>query len=141
MNKCIFCAIAKKEIPADIVYEDEKFLAFLDINPINPGHVLLIPKAHYENLYDLPDEILENIVPLIKKTALAIKNGLKADGINIGMNNESAAGQLVPHVHFHIIPRFFGDGLRHWHGKPYANKEESNEVSRKIIKNLKQNEI
>ncbi|MCK6462603.1 MAG: HIT family protein [Candidatus Pacebacteria bacterium] len=132
MNNCVFCKIINGEIPADKIYEDADFLAFLDINPINSGHALLIPKTHYENLYNIPDKVLSAIAPLIKKLAVAVKQGINADGINIGMNNDSAAGQVVPHAHFHIIPRFSDDGLRHWPGKPYANKEEAAEMVKKI---------
>lgn len=132
MNDCVFCKIAKEEIPADKIYEDENFFAFLDINPNNPGHTLIIPKKHYKNLYELPDEVLSEIAPLIKKMAIAVKQGVNADGINIIMNNDSAAGQIVPHTHFHIIPRFSDDGLRHWPGKPYASKEESVKIAEKI---------
>ncbi|MBU2109701.1 HIT family protein [Patescibacteria group bacterium] len=135
MNDCIFCKIAKGEIPADKVYEDKNCLAFLDITPINPGHVLLIPKEHYENLYDLPDEELKNLAPIIKKLAVAIKKGVNAEGINIGMNNERPAGQLVPHAHFHIMPRFSNDNLRHWPGKPYQ-EDESKQVAEQIKKFL-----
>ena len=70
MNECLFCKIVKKEAPADVVYEDENFFAFLDINPNNPGHTLIIPKNHYENIYSLPDEILCDIGPLVKKYPL-----------------------------------------------------------------------
>lgn len=135
MNDCIFCKIIKKEIPADVVYEDENCLAFLDITPINPGHVLLIPKKHYENLYDLPDEILSKLAPIIKKLAIAVKKGIDAEGINIGMNNERPAGQLVPHAHFHIMPRFSNDNYQHWHGQPYK-EGESKEIALKIRRSL-----
>ena len=134
MNECVFCKIAQGEIPAgaDKIYEDENFIAFLDIKPNNPGHTLIIPKTHYKNLYELPDEVLSEMAPLIKKLANAVKKGINADGINIIMNNDSAAGQIVPHAHLHIIPRFANDGLRHWPGKPYANKEEPSEIVEKI---------
>lgn len=132
---CIFCKIVKGEIPADKVYEDENILAFLDITPVNPGHVLLIPKEHYKNLYDLPDETLKQLAPIIKKLSVAVKKSVNADGINIHMNNDKPAGQLVPHAHFHIIPRFINDGREHWHGKPY-NKNESSEIASKIKKFL-----
>ena len=132
MNECVFCKIAKGEIPADKIYEDDNFFAFLDINPVNPGHVLVVPKNHYENIYSAPDEILCDIGSLVKKISIAVKQGVNADGINIIMNNESAAGQIVSHAHFHIIPRFADDGLRHWIGKPYANKEETSKIAEKI---------
>lgn len=136
MDNCVFCKIISGEIPADKIYEDENFLAFLDINPNNPGHTLLIPKTHYKNLYETPDNVLSEMAPLIKKLAVAVKQGVNADGINIMMNNEEAAGQIVPHAHFHIIPRFAGDTLRHWPGKPYANKEEAAEIAKKIRSGL-----
>ncbi|MBI4692370.1 MAG: HIT family protein [Candidatus Terrybacteria bacterium] len=135
MFDCVFCKIIKKEIPADVVYEDENFLGFLDITPINPGHILLVPKEHHENLYDMPDALLAKIAPLIKKLAIAVKKGVNAEGINIGMNNERPAGQLVFHAHFHIMPRFSNDGFRHWRGAPYK-KGESSEVASKIKKFL-----
>ena len=136
MNKCVFCKIVKNEIPTDKIYEDEKFFAFLDINPVNPGHILVVPKNHYENIYSLPDEILCDIGSVIKKIAVAVKKSVNADGINIIMNNNGAAGQIVPHAHFHIIPRFADDGLRHWPGKPYSNKEEAAKIAEKIKKEL-----
>lgn len=135
MAECIFCKIAKGEIPADKVYEDKEFLAFLDIIPINPGHTLLIPKEHHKNLYDMPDGLLSNMAPLIKKLAIAVKQGVNADGINIGMNNDSVAGQVVPHAHFHIIPRFSNDGHSHWKGGFYAEGEDS-KTAEKIRKSL-----
>ena len=136
MNECVFCKIVKEEIPSDKIYEDDNFFAFLDINPNNPGHTLVIPKNHYENIYNLPDEILKNIAPLIKKIAIAVKKGVNADGINIIMNNDIAAGQIVPHAHFHVIPRFADDGLRHWPRKSYSNKEEVAKTAGKIKKEL-----
>lgn len=136
MNDCIFCKIVKGELPSYKIYEDDNFFAFLDINPVSLGHSLLVPKKHYKNLYELPDETLKKIMPLIKKLAIAIKKGVNADGVNIIMNNDGAAGQIVPHAHFHIIPRFADDGLRHWPGKPYPNKEEPAIISEKIKKSL-----
>lgn len=136
MSDCVFCKIIKREITADKIYEDDKFFAFLDINPNNYGHSLIIPKNHYENIYIIPDEILCDIGPIVKKIAVAVKKGVNADGINIIMNNDSGAGQIVHHAHFHIIPRFADDGLRHWPGKPYPNKEEAAGIAKKIKKQL-----
>ena len=136
MNECVFCKIIKREIPADKIYEDNNFFAFLDINPNNPGHTLVIPKNHYENIYSLPDEILCDIGPIVKKISIAVKKGVNADGINIIMNNDIAAGQIVPHAHFHVIPRFADDGLRHWPRKSYSNKEEVAKTAGKIKKEL-----
>ncbi|MEK9183737.1 MAG: HIT family protein [Patescibacteria group bacterium] len=135
MNDCVFCKIIKGEMPADKIYEDENYLAFLDITPINPGHTLLMPKKHYKNLYSLPNDVLNDMALLIKKIAVAVKQAVSADGINIGMNNEQAAGQIVPHVHFHVIPRFLNDGHRHWHGKQYP-PNKSKEIAEQIKKFL-----
>ena len=116
-DDCVFCKIIKKEIPCVRVYEDDKTLAFLDINPINKGHTLVIPKNHHENLYDLPDEEYHACLDSVRKVARAIKESIRPDGLNLGMNNGRSAGQVVFHAHFHLIPRFLTDGLQHWPGK------------------------
>ena len=103
---CLFCKIVKKEIPARVVYNDEYTLAFLDINPANPGHILVIPKKHHETLMDADDESLQKIVIVVRELAKKAKDELKAEGVNILQNNGKHAGQIVSHVHFHIIPRF-----------------------------------
>lgn len=131
MSDCIFCKIVKGEIPADKIYEDETSLAFLDITPINPGHILLIPKEHYKNIYDMPDEVLSKMAPIIKKLSSKLKKAVNADGINIGMNNDSPAGQVVFHAHFHIMPRFLNDGYKLWHGKEYK-ANEAQQLAKKI---------
>lgn len=136
MNDCLFCKIINGEIPAGKVYEDEHSFAFLDIKPINPGHTLLIPKKHFVNLYEIPDEVLAKLAPTIKKLAVAIKKAVGAGGINIGMNNDHAAGQLIFHAHIHIMPRFKNDGYRPWIGGPYKNDAEKYEIVKKIISNL-----
>ena len=130
-ENCIFCKIVSGEIPANKVYEDDHTLAFLSIGPNNPGHTLVIPKDHFENIYGLPDETLCRTMIAVKKIALAIKNGLDADGVNIGMNNEGSAGQEINHAHFHIIPRKIDDGLVHWPPKAYL-PGEAEEVLQKI---------
>lgn len=135
MEDCIFCKIIKGEIPCHKVYEDEVFLAFLDIKPINLGHTLLLPKDHHRNLFDLPEEVLSKIGPVIQKIAVAVKDASKAEGINIGWNNESAAGQLVFHSHTHIMPRFKNDGYEHWRGQEYGEHvlaEMGDEIERRL---------
>ena len=118
-----------------MIYEDKHVFAFLDRGPVNPGYTLVIPKTHAKNLYDIPEEDLQKLILAAKKIAKAIKQGVHADGINIMMNVEKAAGQLVDHVHFHIIPRFSHDGLRHWpHGKYAEGQAEA--VKEKIVKFL-----
>lgn len=135
MPDCIFCKIIKGEIPTDKVYEDKAALAFLDISPVNKGHVLVIPKQHFETLLDLPDKVLHQTMKIVKKTAKAVMLALNADGFNISMNNFGAAGQIVSHVHFHVIPRFSKDGLKHWPGKEYKGNE-SKEIAKKISSKL-----
>ena len=105
-ENCIFCKIVRNEIPAVKIYEDAETVAFLDITPNTRGHALIIPKNHFENIYSVPVETwcLMNITA--QKIAIAIKSALSADGINIAMNNESAAHQLVFHAHIHVIPRY-----------------------------------
>lgn len=105
-NNCVFCAIAGGEIPSFKVYEDDRFLAYLDINPFSKGHTLVIPKTHSEALLDTDDEILGDLVKCVKRVALKVKAATKCDGFNILQNNGEAAGQTVRHIHFHIVPRY-----------------------------------
>ena len=123
MTDCLFCKIANKEIPSEIVYENDDAVAFMDINPTNKGHVLVIPKKHFENILDMPDEILEKVIVAVKKVAKAVKESLNCDGFNIGMNNFPASGQVIMHAHFHIIPRYDNDGLQMWPSKKYEEGE------------------
>lgn len=109
-KECIFCKIISGEIPAVRVYEDDETLAFMDIKPNHKGHVLVIPKDHVENIYGLSSEMAARIMITVQKLSIAIKNAVDADGINISMNNESAAGQIIWHAHMHIIPRYNEDG-------------------------------
>src|SRR3989338_3386776 len=132
-GKCIFCAIAKGEIRAKIVYDDAHFSAFLDINPANPGHILVIPKQHYEVLPQIPDELLGAYMKLLKILAAAVFEATQAQGVNIIQNNGVAAGQAVPHVHIHIIPRFENDGIKlNWDAKKVTEKQLENLQSRII---------
>ncbi len=104
-NDCVFCAIAAGEIPCFKVYEDDLVLAYLDINPFAEGHTLVIPKAHSVGLLDTPADTLREIVVRVQKVAARLKEALPCDGFNILQNNGQCAGQTVPHVHFHIVPR------------------------------------
>lgn len=131
MKDCIFCKIIAGEIPAEKIYEDENFLAFLDIEPVNFGHTLVIPKQHFKNLEETPSEVLENLIKLIKKLAPKIKTATNADGFNVTNNCGESAGQSVMHLHFHIIPRFNNDNFKNWPIKKYAN-DEAYEIANKI---------
>jgi len=105
-GQCTFCRLAKKEAPASYIYEDKEVAAFLDMKPINEGHTLVIPKNHYENIYEIPEEKVAHLFRIVKKVAYAVKKGVSAEGISIIQNNEKAAGQVVFHLHVHIIPRY-----------------------------------
>ncbi|MEK7139899.1 MAG: HIT family protein [Patescibacteria group bacterium] len=122
-ERCIFCEIIAGAIPAAVVYEDEESIAFLDITPINQGHVLVVPKHHSRNIFDARHETLAPLMRSVQKIAHAVRAGTGAEGINIHMNNESAAGQAVFHTHIHIIPRFHEDGIIMWKGHPYSDGE------------------
>ncbi|MEO5635154.1 MAG: HIT family protein [Candidatus Paceibacterota bacterium] len=133
MEDCIFCKIIKGEIPSSKIYEDENVLAFLDIAPVNIGHTLIVPKKHFPNIYETPDEVLMQIMKVAKKISKAVKSEMKADGVNVTMNNDPAAGQVIFHTHLHIIPRKKDDGFGMWHGRrPYAQGEKE-EIAKKII--------
>lgn len=101
---CAFCEIAQKKAHASIVYEDEKALAFMSIRPVNIGHTLVVPKKHYENIYDIPEEEMAHLYKVVKKIAQAVQKAVNAEGIRIVQNNGEAAGQVVFHMHVHIIP-------------------------------------
>jgi histidine triad (HIT) family protein len=108
---CLFCKMVAGQIPVTKIYEDEDVLAFLDIGPISDGHTLVIPKQHFEKLHDCPPELLGRISSRLGKIAGAVAAAMNSDGYNVLCNNGTAAGQLVGHLHFHIIARKTGDGL------------------------------
>jgi histidine triad (HIT) family protein len=120
---CLFCKIIAKQIPVDIIYEDEKVVAFLDINPVNPGHLLVVPKVHSENIAVAADDDLIALTLAVKKLAPAVCAATACDGWNLEVNNGNAAGQAIDHTHWHIVPRHKDDGLKHWPGHPYAEGE------------------
>lgn len=134
MEDCIFCKIVKGEIPCHKVYEDDDVLAFLDISPVNPGHTLVIPKRHYVDLLELPETEAQTLIARIKKIAPAVISGVEAKAFNLNLNNGKIAGQEVGHFHWHIVPRFEGDGRELWRGQPYGEGEA--EAILEKIKNL-----
>ena len=109
-SNCIFCKIANGEIPSRTIEENDMFKVVLDVGPATKGHTLILPKDHYKNLYDLPEETAAEAIKMAKKTALKMKEKLGCDGVNIVQNNEEAAGQTVFHFHMHVIPRYKEDG-------------------------------
>ena len=136
MNDCIFCKIIKREIPCNKIYEDKDIFAFLDNNPVNKGHTLIIPKKHFENIYETPDKIISKMILGAKKLSIIIKKTMKSDGINVYMNNGRAAGQQVEHAHIHVIPRLEKDGFTYWKNKKKYSDEEMSEIKNKITQAL-----
>jgi histidine triad (HIT) family protein len=134
-DNCIFCKIIEGKIPAAKVYEDDKVTAFLDIMPVNKGHTLVVPKSHSKNILEDDDKDIAACMNVIKKVGAAVIKAMKADGFNIGVNTERAAGQAIFHTHFHVIPRFQNDGLHHWPGGKYDG-EEITKVKQLIIKSI-----
>jgi len=110
MDNCVFCRIAKGEVPAYKAYEDKEFLVFLDIHPHALGHTVIIPKKHAVTIFDLNDSEAKSLMMLIKKVMHLISDKLKPDGFNVGWNHNSAGGQVIPHLHIHIFPRYQNDG-------------------------------
>ncbi|VAW12633.1 hypothetical protein MNBD_BACTEROID05-1255 [hydrothermal vent metagenome] len=132
MNDCIFCKIVKGEIPSpNKIYEDREVLGLLDIEPVNKGHVIVIPKKHSEDILHTDDELLKYTILVVKKLAKTIQKAVKASGVNININNGKDAGQVIFHPHIHIIPRFANDDLKLWKGKRY-NEGEMEELTDKI---------
>jgi histidine triad (HIT) family protein len=115
------------------VYEDEHILAFMDIGPIIKGHTLVIPKEHFDPITETPAGVLCSMMQVVQKIAAAQMQGLKADGINVIQNNGTVAGQAVPHIHFHVIPRFNDDGHHwNWDAKGYDAPEEVDALAQRI---------
>lgn len=110
MSDCIFCSIAEEEVDAEIVFENDYAVGFLDANPLVDGHTVVIPKVHFERFSDLTEEVAMGIFAAVKEINKAIMSGLGADGANIGINDGEVAGQAISHTHVHIIPRHQGDG-------------------------------
>jgi len=112
MTSCIFCKIVEGSVPSSKVYEDEICLAFMDIQPVNSGHVLVIPKTHYANLSDLPSNMGGHLFQVAQRIALCMpKTNVKSEGVDFFLAHGEAAGQEVFHVHLHVIPRYKGDGF------------------------------
>jgi histidine triad (HIT) family protein len=123
MNDCLFCKIAQGDLDSQTVYEDNDFIAFLDVNPVTKGHTLLIPKQHCRNLLDFPTDMETDFVETAKKVANGVVEATNAEGFNLVMNNEKAAGQAVFHAHFHIIPRFPDEHRIQWDKTEYDDGE------------------
>lgn len=135
MNDCIFCKILNNEIPSFTVYEDEDFKAILDIAPATKGHVLIIPKEHSENIFELSNDKAEKLFLVAKKITTALKNILNVSNFNLIQNNGRIAGQTVNHFHLHIIPRYSLDEISLWvphENDPSVTENFANEVKNAI---------
>ena len=136
LDSCIFCKIIKGEIPSSKLLENERFIVFMDIGPVNPGHTLIVPKAHMETIFDVTPGYGEELISLMQRVGKAIMTATGATGLNIMQNNYPDAGQAVPHVHWHLIPRFANDGFCHWKQGAYASMQEMRNLADTIKKIL-----
>lgn len=123
MEDTIFMKIIRREVPAEIVYEDADTIAFLDVKPVTPGHTLVIPKRFARNIFDVDDATLAAVMRTVRKIAPAVRDAVGAHGVHINSNHESAAGQIVFHLHFHIIPRHTRDEFTTWPQKEYPESD------------------
>jgi histidine triad (HIT) family protein len=131
-DECLFCRIVAGELPASLVFEDAESVAFLDTRPLFPGHLLLIPKAHYETLADLPEKLVTSLFLNTQQLATVVKETMEAEGTFVAMNN--VVSQSVPHFHVHIVPRKRKDGLKgfFWPRRKYENADEQEVVRKKL---------
>ncbi|MBA4356280.1 MAG: HIT family protein [Desulfovibrio sp.] len=129
---CIFCKIIGGKIPCAKVYDRGGIFAFLDIAPVNKGHALVLSRAHYPTLFDLPPDLGRELLTALKLVGQAVMQATGASGLNLGMNNFEVAGQLVHHAHFHLVPRHAGDGLRLWTQHAYESGEEMQKLAQAI---------
>ena len=127
-DDCIFCKLANGVFPTNFIYEDEDFKVILDANPATKGHSLILPKKHFKNILDADEEILKKIFPLAKKLSNKLIEVLKCDGVNVLQNNNKAAGQVVFHLHVHLIPRYKDEKehLISWKPNKFSDEEMKN---------------
>ena len=131
-DDCIFCKIAAGEIPSKTIYEDEKYRVILDLGPATRGHALILPKNHYANLFELPEEDAKEVICLAKKMATIMKDKLGCDGFNLVQNKGEAAGQTVFHFHMHLIPRYENDGQEIGWKPGSPSQDELEEIKKQI---------
>lgn len=129
---CIFCKIAGGELPSKTLYEDDNFKVILDLGPATRGHAILLPKEHYANLFEVPQDDLAEAIKLVKKMATKMKENLHADGFNLVQNNGEVAGQTVNHFHIHLIPRYKEDGQHILWQPGTVTQDEMDEIKNQI---------
>ena len=132
-DNCIFCKIANGEIPSKTLYEDERFRVILDLGPATKGHALILPKEHFANLYELPEETAGEVMKLAKKMMTKMTERLGCEGFNLVQNNGDLAGQTVFHFHMHMIPRYRADGQKIGWRPQEATQEELEEIKNIIV--------
>ena len=132
---CIFCQIVEKKADATIIYEDDVFMALLDIMPRNPGHALVIPKTHRENIFEIREDEIGHLYKIVKKIANAVKKAVDAEGVSIVQSNKVSQG--FAHFHTHVIPRYFDDGMPIvWEGDEKVDKKELDRIAERIRRYL-----
>ena len=138
MRNCIFCKIVTGEIQVKKVYEDELVIAFMDIAPINKGHILVIPKEHHTSSATIPENIAGRMFKVAARLGVASKRGLESDGYNLHLSDGTCAGQVVMHAHLHLVPRWTDDGFHwNWRQLKYASDAERDEFAGKILEKFK----
>lgn len=133
---CIFCKIANGEIPSATIYENSDFRVFLDIAPANQGHALIVPKEHFQDIFDIDAVTAGKLFSLATEVARAMKSVLNCDGMNIVQNNGSVAGQTVFHFHLHLIPRYEGDSVQVGWKPGESSPNELQELAKEIRKKI-----
>ena len=133
MSDCIFCKIANGEIPSNTIFENDEYRVILDNGPATKGHALVLPKKHYADLFEIPEDALAGAVKVAKTVATNMKQKLNYDGVNLVQNNGAAAGQSVLHYHLHIIPRYEGDGQNILWKPTSPSAEELTEIKNIIV--------
>jgi histidine triad (HIT) family protein len=135
-ESCIFCKIVRKQASSSVIYEDDTIIVFLDIRPLNMGHTLVIPKAHYVDIFDIPEKELRQMYKVTKLVSFVIKKATNADGISIIQQNGKAAGQDIFHIHVHVVPRFEGQKLPPFSELKEVEKSKLDTMARKIKQQL-----
>ncbi len=138
---CVFCKIARGEIPSKKIYEDKDVIAFLDINPANPGHTLVVPKKHAEDITKTDEEDIEKAMRIVRKITASLKEKMNAIGVNVLQNNGKAAGQLVAHTHFHVIPRYPNDVVVISYQRVQLSDSELEEIRKKLSQEEKKRDF
>ena len=129
---CLFCKMANKEVVADVVYENDGAVGVLDIHPVAPGHTMILPKVHAENILDLPKDKVELVFIAVQEMTQKLQDIFSPDGFTIGINHGKVSGQAVDHLHIHIIPRFKGDGGKSIHSVVDNSPESLAEIKEKF---------